>query len=182
MTILVTGSAGHLGEALMRALRAQGRAATGIDRVPSPFTDHVGSIADRAFVERSMAGIDAVAHAATLHKPHVATHARQDFVDTNISGTLNLLEAAAARGVRAFVFTSTTSVFGDALRPPADAPATWITEQVVPRARNIYGATKAAAEDLCRLFHRNQGLALLPRAGRRRHAARRLGRRQHQGQ
>jgi len=161
MTILVTGSAGHLGEALMRVLRTQGRAATGIDRVASPFTDHVGSIADRDFVERGMAGIDAVVHAATLHKPHVATHPRQDFVDTNISGTLNLLEAATAQSVRAFVFTSTTSVFGDALRPPEDAPAAWITERVVPRARNIYGATKAAAEDLCRLFHRNQGLPCL---------------------
>jgi hypothetical protein len=63
--------------------------------------------------------------------------------------------------VRAFVFTSTTSVFGDALRPPDDAPAAWITEQVAPKARNIYGASKAAAEDLCRLFHRNQGLPCL---------------------
>lgn len=161
MTILVTGSAGHLGEALMRVLRAQDRAAIGIDRVASPFTDRVGSIAERGFVEACMDSVEAVVHAATLHKPHVATHARQDFIDTNISGTLNLLEAAAARGVRAFVFTSTTSVFGDALRPPEDAPAAWITEQVAPQARNIYGASKAAAEDLCRLFHRNQGLPCL---------------------
>ena len=43
-------------------------------------------------------GVDAVLHAATLHKPHVATHSRQDFVDTNITGTLNLLEEAAAAG------------------------------------------------------------------------------------
>ena len=39
-------------------------------------------------------------HAATLHKPHVATHARQEFIDTNITGTLNLLETAAAAGVQ----------------------------------------------------------------------------------
>ena len=67
--------------------------------MPSPYTDRVGSIADRAFVDRAMAGVHTVVHTATLHKPHVATHSRQDFVDTNVTGTLNLLEAAAADGV-----------------------------------------------------------------------------------
>ena len=99
-----------------------------------------------------------VLHAATLHKPHVATHGRQDFVDTNVTGTLNLLEEAVAAGVRSFVYTSTTSVFGAALVPPAGAPAAWVTEDVVPVPKNIYGVTKAAAEDLCQLFHRNQRL------------------------
>lgn len=161
MSILVTGSAGHLGEALMRSLRAQGRAAIGLDLVASPYTDYVGSIVDRAFVERAMRGVQAVLHTATLHKPHVATHARQDFVDTNISGTLNLLEAAAAGEVAAFVFTSTTSAFGAALVAPPGAPATWITEDIAPVAKNIYGATKTAAEDLCRLFQRKQRLPCL---------------------
>jgi UDP-glucose 4-epimerase len=159
MRILVAGSAGHLGEALMRTLRAQGHEAIGLDIAASTYTDRRGSIADRAFVDRVFADggdIHAVLHTATLHKPHVATHSRQDFVDTNVTGTLNLLEAAAAHGVAAFVFTSTTSAFGDALTPNADAPAVWITEDVAPLAKNIYGATKLAAEDLCRLFHRNQ--------------------------
>jgi UDP-glucose 4-epimerase len=93
-----------------------------------------------------------------LHRPHVDSHSRQDFVDTNITGTLALLEEAAAARVEAFVYTSTTSVFGDALIPPPGAPAAWITEAVAPVARNIYGATKAAAEDLCRLFARDHGL------------------------
>src|SRR6056297_3462854 len=156
MTILVTGSAGHLGEALMRVLRQQD--VRGIDIKASEFTDSVGSIVDRDFVRACMAGADAVLHTATLHKPHVATHSRQDFVDTNITGTLNLLEEAVAAGVDSFIFTSTTSTFGDALRPPSDQPAAWITEDVTPIAKNIYGATKTAAEDLCRLFHRNHGL------------------------
>jgi nucleoside-diphosphate-sugar epimerase len=108
-----------------------------------------------------MRGMDAVFHTATLHKPHVATHDRQAFVDTNITGTLNLLEEAVAARVGAFIFTSTTSVFGDALTPPADAPAAWITEEVAPRPKNIYGVTKAAAEDLCQLFSRNHGLPCL---------------------
>ncbi|WP_226467429.1 NAD-dependent epimerase/dehydratase family protein [Luteimonas panaciterrae] len=161
MRILVTGSAGHLGEGLMRTLREQNRDAIGIDIVASDYTDRVGSIVDPAFVEDCMQGVDVVLHAATLHKPHVATHARQDFVDTNITGTLNLLETAANQGMRAFVFTSTTSTFGDALVPPEGAPAAWITEDVTPVAKNIYGATKTAAEDLCRLFHRNRKLPCL---------------------
>lgn len=161
MTILVTGSAGHLGEALMHTLRAAGRDALGIDRKPSVCTDRVGSIVESDFVDDCMHGVSAVLHTATLHKPHVATHTRQDFVDTNISGTLNLLEAAVRHGVEAFIFTSTTSAFGDALRPPPEAPAAWITEDVIPVAKNIYGATKTAAEDLCRLFHRNQKLPCL---------------------
>jgi UDP-glucose 4-epimerase len=158
MRILVTGSAGHLGEALMRVLAGSQHEAIGIDVLPSPFTQRVGSIADRAFVRSCMPGVQAVLHAATLHKPHVATHSRQDFVDTNISGTLNLLEEAVAARVQAFVFTSTTSAFGRALVPPAGEPAAWITEAVVPVPKNIYGASKVAAEDLCELVARDHGL------------------------
>jgi UDP-glucose 4-epimerase len=158
--IVVTGSAGHLGEALARTLQDLSHEVVGLDLVTSPFTSNVGSLADRSHVKRCVQGADAVLHAATLHKPHIATHTRQDFVDTNISGTLNLLEAAAEIGA-AFVFTSTTSAFGAALTPPPGAPAVWVTEDLRPVPRNIYGATKTAAEDLCELFHRERGLACL---------------------
>ena len=160
MTILVTGSAGHLGEALMRTLLEAGHRSIGIDIERSAFTHEVGSITDRGFVKKCMRGVHAVLHTATLHKPHVATHTRQDFVDTNITGTLNLLEEATAAGA-SFVFTSTTSVFGRALTPPLRAPAAWITEDVVPVPKNIYGVTKLAAENLCELFHSVDGLPCL---------------------
>jgi UDP-glucose 4-epimerase len=161
MRTLVTGSAGHLGEALVRTLRDAAREVIALDIQASRFTTHVGSIADRDAVRHCMAGVRTVFHTAALHKPHVATHSRQDFVDTNITGTLNLLEEAAAAGVESFIYTSTTSVFGDALVPPPGAPAAWITEDVTPVPKNIYGVTKAAVEDLCQLFHRTQGLACL---------------------
>jgi nucleoside-diphosphate-sugar epimerase len=161
MRFLVTGSSGHLGEALHRSLRGLNLDGVGIDVLAGPFTTHVGSILDRSFVKDSMEGVRAVFHTATLHKPHLATHSRQAFVDTNIAGTLNLLEEAVAAGVESFIYTSTTSVFGDALLPPAGAPAAWVTEEVKPSPKNIYGVTKAAAEDLCRLFHRNHGLACM---------------------
>jgi UDP-glucose 4-epimerase len=158
MKILVTGSAGHLGEALMRTLQGGEHQAIGLDCAASPFTSLQCSIGDAAAVNAAMRGIDVVLHTATLHKPHVATHSPQAFIETNISGTLNLLEAALRHRVQSFVMTSSTSVFGDALIPPAAAPAAWITEDVVAIPKNIYGVTKAAAEDLCQLFHRNHGL------------------------
>ena len=161
MTILVTGSAGHLGEAVMRTLRSQGRAARGVDVLESPWTDRRGDLADRGFVAACMDGVTGVIHAATLHKPHVATHSRQRFVDVNVTGTLNLLEEAVAAGVEAFVFTSTTSVFGKALSPPPGAPAVWVTEALTPVPKNIYGVTKTAAEDLCQLMHQLHGLPCL---------------------
>ncbi len=158
LKILVTGSAGHLGEALVRQLRSQGYEPFGLDIKGSPYTDHTGSIADRKLVRECVQQVDAIVHTATLHKPHVGTHTRQDFVDTNISGTLNLLEEAVAQGNKTLIFTSTTSTFGDAMKPDKGGPAVWVTEDLVAKPKNIYGVTKTAAEDLCQLFHRNTGL------------------------
>lgn len=158
MKILVTGSSGHLGEALVRTLRDANHVVVSLDVKPSPFTTMVGSITDRECVRICMTGVHTVYHTATLHKPHVVTHSMQEFVETNILGTLMLLEEAAASRVASFVFTSTTSVFGDALRLPPGTPAAWVTEEVNPIPKNIYGVTKTAAEDLCHLFHRNRGL------------------------
>jgi UDP-glucose 4-epimerase len=161
MRVLVTGSTGHLGEALVRTLQNTRDEVVGLDIVASDFTSEVGSIADRSHVKRCMEGVEAVLHTAALHKPHVITHGRHDFVDTNITGTLNLLEEAASAGVESFVFTSTTSAFGGALTPPAGEPAAWVTEDVKPIPKNIYGVTKTATEDLCELFYRDHGLACL---------------------
>ena len=101
---------------------------------------------------------DAVVHTATLHKPHISSHGREAFLYTNITGTLTLLEESVDAGVGRFVFTSTTSVFGRALTPEAGAPAAWITEDMVPVPRNIYGVTKLAAENLCELVSNDHGL------------------------
>jgi nucleoside-diphosphate-sugar epimerase len=158
---LVTGSSGHLGEALVRVLRAAGQDVVGLDVVASPSTTVVGSITDRDAVRRALDGVTAVLHTATLHKPHVGSHSRQAFVDVNVTGTLTLLEAAADAGVRGFVFSSSTSVFGHALTPGPGQPAAWITEDVVPQVRNVYGVTKLAAEHLCELVAREQGLPVV---------------------
>ena len=158
MSVLVTGSAGHLGEALMRHFKATGLSAIGLDIKASTYTDVVGSIADKALVRDLMREVSVVFNTATLHKPHVVTHGPCAFVETNVTGTLNLLEAAREAAVNRFVYTSTTSVFGDALRPPATEPAAWVTEAVEPIPKNIYGVTKRAAEDLCLLYSRKFGV------------------------
>lgn len=137
MKVLVTGSAGHLGEAVVRTLKDMKHEVIGVDIRASPFTTEVCSIIDRPCVKECISGVDAIFHTAALHKPHVVTHSRRDFIDTNVTGTLNLLEEAIAAGVKSFVLTSTTSVFGDALAPPPGAPATWVTEDVTPVPKNI---------------------------------------------
>jgi nucleoside-diphosphate-sugar epimerase len=158
MRILVTGSSGHLGEGLIRTLQDSPHEVTGLDLLASPFTTHVGSICDPDFIRNCMRGIDVIIHAATLHKPHLATHSRRGFVETNIQGTLNVLEAALAAGASGVVFTSTTSAFGAALNPAADQPAAWITEDVESVPKNFYGVSKVAAEQLCEMFYRSKGL------------------------
>jgi len=158
MRVLVTGSAGHLGAGLVQTLRERRHDVVGLDLLESPFTTHVGSIVDRDVVGRCLRGVDRVIHAATLHKPHIATHSRHAFVAANIAGTLTVLEAALESRVSGFVFSSTTSAFGGALRPDDGLPAAWVNEDVDSVPRNIYGVTKKAAEDLCELFFRSRGL------------------------
>lgn len=158
--VLVTGACGHLGYALMCSLPSYGFKPVGIDILPSTTKEHdvlVGSITDPEFcaqVFQQYPNLKYVLHTATLHKPHVGSHTKSQFIDTNVHGTLNLLETAASRPgqIEGFIFTSTTSTFGKALAPRPGQPAAWINEQVVPVPKNIYGTTKVAAEDLCQLI------------------------------
>lgn len=163
--VLVTGSSGHLGTALMLTLPTLGLTPLGIDILPSETTHHIGSISDRSFINPLIVanpGITHVVHAATLHKPHVESHTQQDFIDTNITGTLVLLDAAATLPeLRSFIFISTTSAFGSVLSPAPGNPAAWIDETVTPHPKNIYGVTKCAAEDMCYLAHKLKGLPVL---------------------
>jgi nucleoside-diphosphate-sugar epimerase len=156
---LVTGSSGHLGEALVRSLRTRGADVVGLDFRPSPFTNVVGSVNDPDLLREVMSGVEVVFHMAALHKPQLAFLPGRAFVDTNIGGTHAVLDAAVDANVRSFVMTSSTTVFGDALIPPSHMPAAWIDESIAPVPKNLYGVTKAGAEDLCQLAHRNDGLA-----------------------
>lgn len=165
MRVLLTGSSGWLGRFLAPMLRGAGHHVTGLDVAPGMDTQVLGSVADRALVERVFAerAIEAVIHAGGLHKPDIVRYPAQTFVDVNVAGTLNLLECAAAAGHDRFVFTSTTSLMiSQAIRDEEGEAAVWLDETSGPIApRNIYGVTKLAAEGLCRIAALEHGLATI---------------------
>lgn len=171
MRVLLTGSSGWLGRYLAPMLEARGHRVIGLDMVPGDHTQIVGSIAERSVIDRAFAdhGIEAVIHAAALHKPDIARYSRQAFVDVNVTGTLNLLECAVAARHWRFVFTSTTSLMiSQAIRDERSDRAVWLDEASGPiEPRNIYGATKFAAEQTCRLVAEEHGLSVIAiRTGR----------------
>ncbi len=170
MNVLVTGSSGWLGQTLVPRLARDGHKVLGLDPEPGATTSVVGSVVDRALVRRVIRdeGVTAILHAAARHKPHIETHDNSEFVAVNVQGTLNLLEEAVAPGspVDRFVFTSTTSLMiSQEIRDGKSGgaeEAVWIDETMTPlKPRNIYGVTKLAAEELCRLFNHLHKLPVL---------------------
>jgi nucleoside-diphosphate-sugar epimerase len=145
--ILLTGSSGRVGTAIANSLSAD-HEVFGIDRAPGPHTTHIANNHDRGLVDELASQADAMVHTASLHAPHVGRVADQTFVETNVHGTEVLLHACLRHGVQRFVYTSTMSLYGHAL-VPADR-AVWVTEDLVPRPRDIYDTTKIAAEEACR--------------------------------
>jgi nucleoside-diphosphate-sugar epimerase len=145
--VVVTGSSGRIGGAIAArlALRHQ---VTGVDRRPGALTGLVADVCDTARIEPLLAGADAVVHTASLHVPDLAAHGPAEFRAVNVDATRRLLQAAGEAGVTRFVYTSTTSLYGDAMLPESGAAA-WVTEALEPRPRDVYDETKLAAESAC---------------------------------
>lgn len=198
-TVLVTGSSGHLGRALMLSLPSHGYTPIGIDIKPSSTATFRGSFGDASLLQnlfnpswlRTQPSLDPniepishIIHCATLHKPHIESHTKAQFVQTNIADTLTLLEAAATTTststtpsgpsepektiIKSFTYISTTSTFGRSLIPssstsnaPKPAKAVHITEQTPCLPKNIYGLTKSSAEDLCYLLSSQSSLPVV---------------------
>lgn len=144
MRIVLTGSSGRIGRAIYNALAAD-HDVIGIDRTPFGPTAIVGDIVDGELLERAMEGADAVIHTAALHAPHVDAVAEQEFERVNVMGTHLVIAAAQAAGVGRIVFTSTTALYGHAVK---EGSCTWITEETPPKPHTIYHHTKLAAEAL----------------------------------
>lgn len=143
----MTGSSGRIGGAIAARLSLRHQV-TGLDQRPGPLTTAVGDVRDTALLAGLCAGMDAVVHTASLHVPDLAARSEQEFRDVNVHATRRLLQACGAAGVGRFVYTSTTSLYGDALVPDAGG-AVWVTEELAPRPRDIYDETKLAAEAAC---------------------------------
>ncbi|WP_044561769.1 NAD(P)-dependent oxidoreductase [Azospirillum sp. B4] len=148
MRILVTGSSGPLGAAIVRQGRARGWRVRGLDIRVAATTDVQADVADADALARALEGQDAVIHVAALHAPQVGQVPDADFHRVNVQGTATLLRLAAEAGVGRFIYTSTTSLYGHSLVPPAGG-LVWVDEDTPARPRDIYDATKRAAEDLC---------------------------------
>ncbi|WP_333864106.1 NAD-dependent epimerase/dehydratase family protein [Sphingobacterium sp.] len=166
MRILVTGSSGKLGSVTVKNLHRAGHDVTGIDLLASDTTDYILDVQQAESVTEFTSGYEAIIHTAALHGRHMdLNYSRQSFIDTNITGTLNLLNACVKNGIKRFLFTSTTSIYGNAL---VDAKkAVWVTEELTVQPRDIYDITKQACEELCRdFFEKEQLMSSVYRVGR----------------
>jgi len=158
MRILVTGSSGQLGGVICSML-SRGHSIIGVDSAPGEHTSHLGDITDQEFILSATKGAEIIIHTCSLHAPHLKTHSCEEFINTNIHGTLNLLKSAVENRVRRFIYTSTTSLYGHAM--VSTERAVWVTEDLLPRPRDIYDITKIAAEGLCEIYARQHALSCL---------------------
>lgn len=145
MRIIVNGAAGLIGSAIAERLRGQYEV-IGVDVRAAPTVGLAADCLDVADWGPAVGSVDAIVHVAALHAPHVGRRSDEDFRATNVDGTAWLLDFAVSTGVRHFVLTSTTSLYGHALEPARRA--VWVDEELEPRPRDIYDATKLAAERL----------------------------------
>jgi UDP-glucose 4-epimerase len=151
MRVLVTGSSGKLGSVTVKHLTNHGHKVTGLDLSGSATTDLIADVEDKSRMLQVTRGFDAVIHTAALHGKHLdLNYSREAFVDTNIKGTLNLLNACVTNQISKFLFTSTTSIYGKSLVD--DEKAVWVDEELPIQPRDIYDITKQSCEELCRDF------------------------------
>lgn len=149
MKILLTGSSGFIGSALKPALEKQGVEVVPFDLKDNPPQD-TRNFAD---VKEKIRGVDGVIHLAAVSRVKLAYENPLDCVNTNIGGTINVLEAARqTQGARPWViFASSREVFGESRPLPA-------TEETPRHPMNVYGIAKIAGEDLCKIFAKDYGL------------------------
>lgn len=151
--ILVTGSAGRVGRAVVAALVGRGRAVRGFDLRPSGTGEReiVGSLEDAAKLAEAAEGVSDVLHLGAFMSWAPADRDRMFAV--NVEGTRRLLDAASAAGVRRFVFASSGEVYPE--NRPEFLP---VTEDHPLRPNSPYGLTKLLGEELVRFHQRTASM------------------------
>jgi NAD dependent epimerase/dehydratase len=163
-TVLVTGGDGFIGSHLVEALVRDGARVTAmaqynpfgdagwLDDIDEAITAEVeilsGNVCDAAFMHRAVAGQAIVFHLAALIASPYSYEAPASYVDTNVTGTLNLLEACRGHGVERVVHTSTSEVYGTALVTP-------ISEDHPLQGQSPYSASKIGADMMAEAFARS---------------------------
>jgi UDP-glucose 4-epimerase len=149
MKVLVTGGAGYIGAHLANLLQQKGHAARVLDLRPANCDFVQGSFADSYLVAQAMRDVEVVYHLAWGFYP--GDERRE--VQENLFGTLNLLEAALAAGVRHFLFASTAVVYGPTGPVQVDEEHPCHPERSTIGGP-VYGITKLACEQLCLVYQR----------------------------
>ena len=169
-SVLVTGADGFIGSHLVEELVTSGYKVTAFVQYNSfnswgwldnckpelkgKFTVVAGDIRDPHGVKNAMAGCDAVAHLAALIAIPFSYNSPDSYVDTNIKGTLNVLQAARELSIKRVIHTSTSEVYGTAKVVP-------ITEEHPLQGQSPYSATKIAADQLAYSFFKSFGLPVV---------------------
>lgn len=158
MRVLVTGAGGTLGTALAPVLATAGHEPVLLDLRPfgSPYECILGDLRSPKDVLAAASGVDVIVHTAAFHGIHLRDHSVRDFYDLNLTGTLNVWQAAVEVGARAVVFSSTMGVYQSRNTTPGRAAA--LPEDVPLRPGDVYGWTKMAGEELCQLYGRTHGI------------------------
>ncbi|MDC3408813.1 NAD-dependent 4,6-dehydratase LegB [Burkholderiales bacterium] len=167
MKVLITGADGFIGSHLTEALVEAGFETKAfvlynsfgswgwLDHVPPKIKDNLevfaGDIRDPHGVRAAMGGCDAVLHLASLVAIPYSYHSPDTYIDTNVKGTLNILQAARQLDISRFVHTSTSEVYGTARFVP-------ITEEHPLQGQSPYSASKIAADQLAYSFYTSFGL------------------------
>lgn len=159
MRVLVTGSEGHIGQALVETLRAAGHEVRTMDRVArreaKPGEHLAGDLRDSSIVRQAVQGVEAVAHLGAL--PHDRAGSPEDVLTVNVQGTLNVLLACVEAGVERLVYFSSINALGcvGGYRPAQYLPI----DDAYPRhPLSPYQISKHLGEEACRAFTDRYGL------------------------
>lgn len=165
MKILLT-SLGHVGGAVAASLSGEYEIRALLRRDSDEQVEvRIGDVRSYESVRDAARGVDAIVHTAGLWGRHKNTHSYREFYETNMTGTFNVLEAAAEQDVEKVVFASTAAVYEGLLgllgRDFVEPKAIRMDEETQVKEYDIYTATKIMGEELCEHYSRKKGLTTI---------------------